>query len=180
MRSGTAPSSRRRVISILSLCALFLTLPGCAGYRLGPTNGSAAGARSIQVKLFQNETSEPRLSEPVATALRRAIQQDGTYRLATDGEADILVDGAIIAFDRSGLSFNPRDVLTVRDFELILTVKFTATEVATGKAILNSTAFGRTVVRAGSDLPSAERQVTPLLAEDLARKISSALVDGTW
>jgi hypothetical protein len=153
---------------------------GCAGYRLGPTNGIPAGSRSVQVNLFQNETWEPRLSEPVATSLRRTVQQDGTYRLATQGDADIILDGTITEFNRSGLSFDPRDILTVRDYELVLTARFTATERATGKMIMASTASGRTTIRSGADLPSAERQAGPLLAEDLARKITSALVDGTW
>ena len=139
-----------------------------------------AGSRSVQVNLFQNETWEPRLSEPVATSLRRAIQQDGTYRLATRGEADIILEGTITEFDRSSLSFDPRDVLTVRDYELTLTVRFTATERATGKVLVSLAANGRTTIRSGADLPSAERQAAPLLAEDLARKITSALVDGSW
>jgi hypothetical protein len=169
-------------ISFLALCAFALVAVsvGCAGYRLGPTNGMPAGSRSVQVKLFQNETWEPRLSEPVATSLRRSIQQDGTFRLDTKGDADIILEGTITEFNRSGLSFDPRDILTVRDYELVLSARFTATERATGKVILASSAAGRTVIRAGADLPSAERQAAPLLAEDLARKITSALVDGSW
>lgn len=139
-----------------------------------------AGSRSVQVNLFQNLTWEPRLTEPVATSLRRALQQDGTYLLATRGDADIIVEGTITEFDRSGLSFDPRDVLTVRDYELTLTARFTATERATGKVLVKSAAAGRTTIRSGADLPSAERQAAPLLAEDLARKITSALVDGSW
>jgi hypothetical protein len=180
-RLSSAPSKLRRS-SFLALCALALVAAsvGCAGYRFGPTNGMPAGSRSVQVKLFQNETWEPRLSEPVATSLRRSIQQDGTFRLDTKGDADIVLEGTITEFNRSGLSFDPRDVLTVRDYELVVSARFTATERATGKVILASSAAGRTVIRAGADLPSAERQAAPLLAEDLARKITSALVDGTW
>lgn len=120
------------------------------------------------------------MSEPVATSLRRSIQQDGTYRLATKGDADILLEGTITEFNRSGLSFDPRDILTVRDYELVLTARFTATERATGKVLVAATAAGRTTIRSGADLPSAERQAGPLLAEDLARKITSSLVDGGW
>lgn len=155
-------------------------MTGCAGYRLGPTNGIPAGSRSVQVNLFQNETWEPRLSEPLATSLRRAIQQDGTYKLATRGDADIILEGTITEFNRSGLSFDPRDILTVRDYELVVTAQFSATERATGKVLAASSASGRTTIRSGADLPSAERQAAPLLAEDLARKITSALVDGSW
>ena len=120
------------------------------------------------------------MTEPVATALRRAIQQDGTYRLATHGNADIILEGAITEFDRSGVTFDPRDVLTVRDYELRMTAKFTLKEAATGKVLVDSTEFGRTTIRSGSDLPSAERQAAPLLAQDLARRITAALVDGSW
>lgn len=163
-----------------ALLVFSLLLSSCAGYRLGPTNGMVAGSRSIQVVFFQNETPEPRLAEPVATALRRALQQDGTFRLATREGGDYLVEGALVEFDRSGLSFDPRDVLTVRDYELIVTARFTVKETATGKVILNTSEYGRTAIRAGADLPSAERQAMPLLAEDLARKITGAIVDGSW
>jgi hypothetical protein len=161
---------------------LFLALlfVGCAGYQLGPTNGTPAGSRSVEVKLFRNETWEPRLSEPLATSLRRWIQRDGTYRLATGGEADVRVEGVITEFNRSGISFEPSDVLTVRDYELSATASFTATEIATGKVLAQSTVWGRTTIRAGPDLGSSERQAAPLIAEDLARKITSLLVDGTW
>lgn len=120
------------------------------------------------------------MSEPVATSLRRVLQQDGSYRLATRGDADIIIDGVITEFNRSGLSFDPRDVLTVRDYELVLTARFTATERATGKVLVSSSAIGRTTIRSGADLPSAERQAAPLLADDLARRITSAIVDGSW
>ena len=48
---------------------------GCAGYRLGPVNGVAAGARSVQVKFFDNQTLEPRLVSAVNHSLRQRLQQ---------------------------------------------------------------------------------------------------------
>jgi hypothetical protein len=159
---------------------LGLLLSGCAGYQLGPTNGISAGSRSVQVNLFRNETWEPRLSEPLATSLRRWIQRDGTYRLASDDSASIIVEGVITDYRREPVSFQPSDILTVRDYEVRVYAKFTATERGTGRVLADSTAWGRTTVRAGADLTAAERQAVPLLAEDLARNIISVLVDGTW
>ena len=53
------------LLSRLSLAlALGALLTGCAGYQLGPTNGTPAGSRSVEVALFPNRTLEPRLSEP--------------------------------------------------------------------------------------------------------------------
>ena len=159
------------------LCAAVLS--GCA-YRLGPTNGIEAGSKSVQVNVFRNETFEPRLNDALATALRRTLQQDGSYKLATRGDGDIIVNGTIIGYDRTALSFEPTDTLTARDFAVTITAQVTATERSTGRVVLDRPVSGRTTLRSGADLPSAERQAAPLLAEDLARNITSLLVDGTW
>ncbi|MEW6303583.1 MAG: LPS assembly lipoprotein LptE [Verrucomicrobiota bacterium] len=153
---------------------------GCAGYQLGPTNGVQAGARSVQVNFLQNKTLEPRLTEAVTSALRKTLQQDGTYRLDTHGDGDIVVTGEITRFDRAGISFQPTDVLTVRDYSLSMTARIKATERATGKVLLESLVSGRTTIRAGSDLASAERQAVPLIADDLAKNATSLLVEGSW
>lgn len=161
------------------ICAAF-ALTGCASYKLGPTNGVTAGEHSIQINPFKNQTIEPRLSEYTTSSLRKELQQDGTYTLDTQDNGDIVVNGVITGFRRSQLTFQPSDVRTVRDYNLSMTAQITATERSTGKTILKKSVSGRTTIRVGSDLGSAERQAIPLLAEDLARNATSALVDGTW
>ena len=153
---------------------------GCAGYRLGPTNGQLAGAKSIRVNLFRNETYEPRLAEAIGTALRRSLQQDGTYHLNTHGDPDIVVDGVITRYRRMGVAFNPTDTITPTDFQIAILAKITAIERSSGKIVLDREVGGRTTIRIGPDLTSAERQAVPNLAEDLARNVTSLLVDGTW
>jgi len=159
---------------------LVLLAAGCAGYRLGPTNGETAGARSVQVNFFANQTLEPRLTAPLNNALRKAIQQDGTYRLDTRGGGDLVVDGTITRFDRSGISFQPADVITVRDYALSLTARVTVKERSTGKVLVDREVIGRTTIRVGADQASTERQAVPLLAEDLARNTAALIVDGAW
>jgi Lipopolysaccharide-assembly len=153
---------------------------GCAGYKLGPTNGTQAGSRSVQIELFRNETFEPQLSDALATALRRSIQRDGTYLLATRGGADVRVEGVLDQYHRLGVSYQPSDILTIRDYELTIRAKVKATDTATGKVLLDQHVSGRTLLRPGKDLTAAERQAGPLLAEDLARNITGLLVDGNW
>jgi hypothetical protein len=177
---GGALRQRRRAASGVACCLLWLVMAGCAGYRLGPTNGLAAGSKSIQVNLFQNHTLEPRLTEAVAQALRKRLQQDGTFKLATRGDADIVVSGVITRYTRLPVSFQPRDVITARDLDVALCVQVTAEDRATGKKLLDREVRGRTTVRVVADLASVERQALPLLAEDLARNVTALLVDGTW
>lgn len=170
----------RRAISFFSAGLLAAGAGGCVGYRVGPTNGLAAGEKSIRVTPFQNETTEPRLIEPVVSALRKSLQQDGTYRLNTRGESDIIVHGVLLRYEREGVSFQPNDILTARDFSVRLTARITAVERISGKTLWQREVVGRTTLRAGADLASAERQAVTLLAEDLARNVTSLLVDGQW
>ena len=158
---------------------LALSAGGCAGYRLGPTLGEAGRGKSIQVNYFQNQTLEPRLVQAVGQALRRNLQQDGTYKLSTR-EGDIIVNGVILGYQRQPLSFQPADILTVRDYQVLMTAKITATERASGKVLLDREVTGHTTIRVGNDLPSVERQALPLLADDLARNATTLLAEGTW
>ena len=181
-RNGPNRGAPRNSLKSLWLwfAALALGLCGCAGYRLGPLHPELTGGKTIQVNFFENRTLEPRLVEAVNHALRKSLQQDGSYKLNTHGDGDVIVNGAVLRYERQGVSFQPNDILTVRDYQVILTVKVTATERASGKVMVDREVTGRTTVRVGSDLPSADRQALPLLADDFARKATTLLVEGTW
>jgi len=157
-----------------------LLFAGCAGYQLGPTNGLSAGEKSVQVNSFVNETLEPRLSEPITLEVRKRLQQDGTYKLATHGDGDLILNGVIVSYDRSGISYQPKDVLTPQDYNLTITARIVAIDRTTGKTNISQVVKGRTTVRVGNDLTSAERQAIPLAAADLARNAVAAIADGTW
>jgi len=165
---------------ILLVCVAVITLlAGCAGYTLGPTNGLAAREKKIQITPFLNQTFEPRLGDSVTTALRRSIQHDGTYHLATGDDADIVVTGVLTGYRRHELNFEPHDVLTVQDFRVSVTARITALDRATGNST-NWTTTAYTLVRVGSDLASSERQAMPVLAEEVAKNVTGSLVDGSW
>lgn len=169
-----------RALLSLGFAAGLVSLTGCAGYKVGSTAAFPAGQHSIQIGLIQNQTLEPRLIESLNNALRRRFQQDGTYKLDTRGESDVVLTGVITRFDRSAISFQPADVLTVRDYFLDMSAKLQVKERSTGKVIFDREVTGRTTIRAGADPASAERQAVPLLAEDLARNAASLIVDGNW
>lgn len=166
----------------LSVCTALLVLAvcGCAGYRLGPTNGVLAGDKTVQVRPFINQTLEPRLGDAVTAAVRRNLQHDGTYRLATQGQADIILTGVITRYNRHELSLLPNDVLTARDYRVNATAQVTARDASTGRVIFDRPVTGYTLVRVGADLTSSERQALPLLAEELAKNVTALLVDGSW
>ena len=175
---GLKPALSRLCPAAVLLSMLLFT--SCAGYHLGPAYGLEAGSKSVQVNPFVNQTLQPRLTDAVTSQMRKQLQRDGTYKLVSDGEADIVLSGALTSYQRLEVTLASTDVLTVRDFRLSLTAHVTARERSTGKEILDQAVTGYTLIRVGADLPSAERQAMPLLANDLAKNVTALLAEGKW
>jgi hypothetical protein len=169
-----------RALKLFAVCAMTTLLAGCAGYRLGPVNGQVAGAKSIEILPFNNQTLQPRLGDAVTQALRERLQTDGTYRLATQGGGDVVVTGVITRYVRDSLSYLPGDVLTAENYHVTITAHVTVREPDSGKVLLDRNVTGSTLVQVGTDLASAERQSAPLLAEDLARNVAELITEGAW
>jgi hypothetical protein len=132
------------------------------------------------VVAFENQTMQPRLSEAVVHALRRQLQQDGTYRLATRNDADVLITGRFVNLERASITYSPHDLRTTRDEELRVVARVVARDLRTGTTLLDREVVGRVTVRIGANQTSAERQALPVLAADLASKTVPLLVDGEW
>ena len=171
-----------RGLKIFSSGLLAVFAAGCAGYHLGPVKPDVvAGAQSIEVVPFNNQTLQPRLGDAVTQALRERLQTDGTYRLATRSPGDVVVTGVIMDYHREGMSFLRTDVTTAENYRVEITAHVTARDRATGKVLLDKNGVkGYTLVQVGTDLTDAERQSLPLLAEDLARNVASLLTEGAW
>jgi len=101
-----------RQFSASLVLALALGGSGCAGYHLGPSDGSQAGARTIVVKPFTNRTLEPRLGDDATFALRKEIQRDGTFRLTSGSDATLEVTSELMLYDRLEISFLSNDITT--------------------------------------------------------------------
>lgn len=159
---------------------LAVALAGCASYRLGPANGVRAGEKSVTVLPFNNQTLQPRLGAALTQSLRERLQTDGTFRLATQGDGDVVVTGVIRNYQREALGFLSTDAMTPEDYRVGVIVHVTARERASGKLLLDKDVKGHTLVHIGSDLASAEMQSLTLLAGDLARNITELLAEGAW
>jgi hypothetical protein len=169
-----------RPLTFFAICLTALLSAGCAGYHLGPVNNAVAGDKSIEIVPFNNQTLQPRLGDAVTQALRERMQTDGTYRLATGSPGDVVVTGVITAYNREGVGFLRTDVATAENYRVDITAHVTARDRSTGTVLLEKNVNGYTLVRVGTDLTDAERQSLPLLAEDLARNITSLLTEGAW
>jgi hypothetical protein len=168
-------------IPAVSLCCLAaLGWGGCAGYHLGPANGGPAGAKTIEILPFNNQTLEPRMGDAASQALREELQTDATYHLVNHAGGDVVLTGTLKGYHREGLSFLNQDVTTAVNYRAGLTAHVVARENGSGKILLDKDITGYTLVRVGTDLAGADRQTMTLLADDLARNITVALTEGAW
>ena len=116
----------------------------------------------------------------VNRALKRNLQQDGTFELETSGNADLFVTGELTDFLRGGVSYTPGDILTVQDYNLQLTAKIKVTDRVTGEVVMEREITGSSIVRVGNNLTAGQRQAVPLIADQIARQATDLIVDGDW
>ena len=83
---------------LLGAALILLSLGGCAGYHIGPVQPYYLRAvHSIAVPTFENKTLVPRIAVLVTDTVIKQFQQDGTYRIANDDQADAILKGEITA-----------------------------------------------------------------------------------
>ncbi|MCW5559270.1 MAG: hypothetical protein KIT22_15750 [Verrucomicrobiae bacterium] len=152
-------------------------LTGCA-YHLGPTNQQVAGAQTIAIEAFPNDTLQPGLTDVVNNAVRRQVQRDGTFHLETRGTADVLVTGRITGYGRLPLGSRRDDVLTPQDYDVSITARVQA--LRGGQVIYDGDITGRALVASMSNLNVSERENIPVAAENLARNLISTIANGSW
>ena len=156
-----------------------LLLSGCAGYHLGPaTPAYLRQIHSIAVPTFRNATLIPRIEVLVTGTVIKQFQQDGTFRIANEDNADATLKGEIIAVGRSPARSVRGNVLATTEFNLSLRVRYTLVG-RDGRTIAGpSEAAGSTSFFVGSDVSTDERQALPLAVEGLAGRLVSQLSEG--
>ncbi len=165
------------------LCAaalLLFSLSGCAGYHIGPIQPYyLRTVHSIAVPTFKNSTLIPRISVLITDSVVKQFQQDGTYRIAGRDDADAILTGEIDQVVRAPARSVRGNVLATVEFNLVMKVRYSLVDRATGKA-LGPAAFvyGTTSFFVGDDITTDERQALPLAAEELAVHLVSQLSEG--
>ena len=150
------------------------------GYHVGSI--SKADYHSVAVLTFQNRTPhpEPGLESQITGAIIKRLQADGTLRVESQDNADIVLTGKITQYHRAPLRFM-RDITSVpREYRITIAAKIEAHNGRTGAVVLKPTVVtGSADTFIGVDLQSADFQTIPLVADNLARRIVSLLAE-SW
>ncbi|HEV8422204.1 MAG TPA: LptE family protein [Chthoniobacterales bacterium] len=165
--------------SLFGAVLLLLSLGGCAGYHLGPVQPYyLRSVHKLAVPTFENKTLSPRISVLITDTVIKQLQQDGTYQVVGDDEADATLHGEITHITRAPLRSVLGNVLATLEFNLSLRVRYSVTDKSGKVLAAPSDVVGTTSFFVGEDITSDERQALPLAAEELATRMVSQLSEG--
>jgi hypothetical protein len=163
-----------------SLIAVFLSLlTGCLGYHVGPVKPAVLrNIHAIAVPTFENKTLLPRIEVLITDSVIKQLQQDGTYRIASENNADAILKAEITDIARAPARSVRGNVLATTEFNLAMHVKYKL-ETPSGTVLMPPTdVVGTTSFFVGSDVTTDERQALPLAAEELATHLVTQLSEG--
>ncbi len=159
--------------------AVSLLLTGCLGYHVGPVKPSVLrDVHGIAVPTFENKTLLPRIEVLITDSVIKQLQQDGTYRIANENNADAILKAEISEVNRAPARSLRGNVLATTEFNLAMHVKYKL-ETPSGTVLMPSTeVVGTTSFFVGEDVTTDERQALPLAAEELAIHLVTQLSEG--
>lgn len=159
--------------------AVSLLLTGCLGYHVGPVKPSVLrDVHGIAVPTFENKTLLPRIEVLITDSVIKQLQQDGTYRIANENNADAILKAEISEIIRTPARSLRGNVLATTEFNLAMHVKYKL-ETPSGTVLMPSTeVVGTTSFFVGEDVTTDERQALPLAAEELAIHLVTQLSEG--
>lgn len=164
----------KKLAVVVSLC-----FTGCLGYHIGSVKpGYLTDVHTIAVPTFKNETLLPRVEVLVTGTVIKQLQQDGTFRIGNEQNADAILQGEISRISRSPARSVRGNVLATTEFNLVMRVRYKLVG-RDGKALgPPGEAVGTTSFFVGSDVTTDERQALPLATEELATRLVSQLSEG--
>ena len=156
-----------------------LCLSGCLGYHIGPVKPYYLhDVHTIAVPTFKNETLIPRIEALVTGTVIKQFQQDGTYRIVSEGNADAVLKAEITRISRSPARSVRGNVLATTEFNLSMRVHYRLVG-RDGQALgPPGEAVGTTSFFVGTDVVTDERQALPLATEELATRLVSQMSEG--
>lgn len=171
-----------RLARLLPL-ALFI-FSGCAGYHVGPIKPKTMReVNTIAVPAFKNDTIEPRVEVMLANSVIKQLQQDGTYKVVDEKDADATLVGNLEEVIRRPARSVRGNVLQTREYTLVLRIRYHVMDrsgrILEQRAVTGQTSFfvsGTDTLAA--DVNNDERQAIPLAAEDAATRLVSQISEG--
>ena len=169
----------------IAMKSVFLLLPvgwlvSCAGYRVdGVKPASLAKVKTISVSMFANKTQHVRAEALATSAVTSAFTQDGTYRFASPGRSDAILEGEVKKIEYSSIRGSRLDTLLPEELGNTVTLSWTLKDARDPTKVLASgESTGTSQLFVDSNLQTARNNALPDALERAAESLVSQLATG--
>ena len=113
-----------------------LVLAACGYHLTGTGTAVPEGARTIRIEPFTNHTRETGLEVHLHRAVEDEFRRQGTLRVVTEGDADLVLSGSIRRFTSVPVAFSATDEAV--QYQGIMQVSLRLTERASGHVLFEN------------------------------------------
>lgn len=137
-----------------------------------------AEKRTVTVPTFANETDVTELGAVAARQILREIQREGTFRIATEDDAALEVQGAVKNLGVGGVSYDRRAGMRYASYMLTAIVEVSVIDKARRAVLVDGRRYkASTTVTSSHDLMTAKRDASGRVMDDLARQVVDDLLN---
>lgn len=168
-----------RTLKSLAAVGLSCLFTSCAGYHLGADKPTKlANVNTLAIPVFKNQSLEPRSSVLVTNNVIKQFQMDPTFKIVDTKNADAVLKGTILRFERRQLRGAKDNVLKSRELSIKLWVDYTVEDSKTAEVLAKGTAQGETSVFLDPKFQLTERQAIDEASRKVAEEILSRVAEG--
>ena len=164
-----------RSLASLAAAGLLLLVAGCANYRLGSM--LPADIRTVSMSTCENKTSEPLIEQEVTRAILSQIQMDGSLRVASEDDADVVLEITLNRFWLDPVSYESGSASTANQYRMSIKASFALVRRADRSVVVESPSVtGWYDFDFAGDMSSSKAVALRPAADDLGRRIVSQIV----
>ncbi|MCP4650166.1 MAG: LptE family protein [PVC group bacterium] len=163
----------KKRIALHCLIFSFIFIFGC-GYAT-KANFLPTHIKSVYIDTFSNQTDQPNLENEFRTNLIAIVQDDGNLSISSSEDADAVLKGSLIGYNRSALRYTNDD--EIREYRLTITVSFAFNDVMKNEIIVreNNLTGDATFYLSGS-LATSEANARQDALADLSRRMLNKIL----
>ena len=159
----------------LAAALLLLLTAGCANYRLGSMLPD--DLKTVYVPTCKNETAEPLIEQDVTRAILAQIQMDGSLRVASEDDADTILEITLIRFWLDPVAYVAGESSTANQYRMSIRASFVLYRRGDQSVVVESPGVtGWYDLDVAGDMTSSKAVALRPASEDLGRRIVIAMV----
>ena len=162
---------------IPAVAAVFLLLfaAGCANYRLGSM--LPKDIRTVYMPTCRTQTPEPLIEQDVTRAVLSQIQMDGSLRIASESDADVVLEVTLNRFWLDPVAYEAGSASTANQYRMSIKASFVLYRRSDRSVLVESPSVtGWYDFEFAGDMSSSKAIALQPAAEDLGRRIISQIV----